>query len=214
MRVQCCYRLSPMGSVIHDLFDTSTKDLVKNKHLLVHNALRDEKFFPEEYTKCELKDDHQMVEAALLSSPDYVFCLEWSNRQYDCYTLSGRCDCKKVPEEEPYVNYSRMVLDISDYADCGVEVTEYVQLRYGIRSIFRIVCYGGYIYCAKGTFKLSDSIYSRLREFRPDYSIYKQLRDGSQYFGYLFLDTAYGLLSQDIKTGELIITEVPYGNKI
>lgn len=214
MRVECCYRLSPHGSVIHDQLDTDTRKLIRNPEILVEGCFNDEVFDAKSYSEELMRDTFAMCEAALLSDKAYVFCKDWNNKQYDCCSKTGVVDCKKVPEDDPYVRYYKYVINIDEYSECGVETTEFVQLRYSTPSIFRIVCKDGFIYTAHGKFKLPKEQYDRLRVFRPDYQIYKLIRDDFEYFGYLFFDTSYGLLKRDPTTGELIVEEVPYGCKV
>lgn len=214
MLCHCCYRLVPRGTVIHDMFDEKKKTLVDYPQLIRPGSL-DREVFGNIYTdNVEERDNYQMCESALLADPSYMFVLDWNNVQYDCYTMKGTVECRKVPEHTPYRVYENFVLNIDDYAPVGVEVTDYAQLRFSCGSIFRIAYANGVIHTALGRFKLPEDICSRLRKWRPDYKLYKTIRDvQNEYFGYLFLDTSYGLLSVDAH-GNLEILEVPYGDTI
>lgn len=212
----CCYRLVPNGTVIHDKIDWQTRTLMDYPKLLRPGALKDEKFgniFVLNHNR-EERDNYQMCESALLSDKSYMLCIDWNNVQYDCYTMKGTVECRRVPEHIPYVTYDHFALDIDDYAAVGVEVTEYAQLRFSCGSVFRIAYANGVIHTSYGRFTLSPELCDRLRKWRPDYTYYKLIRDPeNDLIGYLFLDTGYAFLSVN-GDGELSIKEVPYGNKI
>lgn len=213
MQCHCCYRLVPSGTVIHDMFDETKKTLVSYPELIIPGSLDNEQFGNIYNPYTYERDNYQMCESALLADKLYMFVLDWNNCQYDCYTIDGRVEFRQVPDYAPYMTVEKLVLNIDDYAPCGVEVTEYSQLRFSSGSIFRIAYANGVIHTAKGRFRLSESMCNRLRKWRPDYKLYKIIRDTDEYFGYLFLDTGYGLLSVTPE-GELAIREVPYGIEI
>ncbi len=216
MYSQCCYRLVPFGTVIHDRFDWNKKTLVGYPNLIIPGSLANEQFGNvwQEHHEILEKDNYQMCEAALLADKSYMLCVDWNNVQYDCYTMSGTVECRRVPEHTPYRTYTKYALDLDRYAPVGVEVTDYSQLRFSSGTIYRIAYADGIIHTALGRFKLDKEICNRLRKWRPDYKLYKLIREpNNNMFGYLFLDTGYGLLTVD-GNGNLEIQEVPYGIEI
>lgn len=214
MKVQCCFRLSTNGSVIHDTFDSITCRMTHYNDLFIKDNLKNIKNLERAYQDGEHHDDYAMTEAALLSDPNYVCCIESLNHQYDCFTKTGLVECKYTPEDKPYQQYENFILDIGRFYEVGVEITEYNQLRYTSTTPYRLLMDDAYLYTSIGRFEIPDEYLTRICGFRPDYKLYKSIRDGDQkgypWFGWVFLDTAYGLIAND--RGTLKIREVPYGN--
>lgn len=211
MLVQGCFRLTAHGSVIHDKYDTDKHEFVNYKNIVVSRNMTNNIYYAKNYLEVH-SDFYAMCEAALLSDPRYRLCVEWNNLQYNCFTDTGICDCKKTPEAEPYNTYDCFAIDCDGYAECGIEVTEYVQIRYTSRYPYRIVYKDGLIYTSKGKFTLPSEIEVKLAGYTPNIAPYKIIRETNEYFGWLYLTDGLCFLK---KFGDKLITkEVPYGNKI
>ena len=213
MLVDCCFRLGPYGSVIHTKYDSLSKKFIEyndlfEPHCFDNMEVRDTFY---EQNKYILIDMYRMTEAALLSDPQYVVAIDHNLGEIRCALQEGLVDVKKTPEDASYVTYRQRVLNTKDFSWCGVEQTVYTQLRFQNRVPFRIACKDGYIYTSRGRFYLEYDVWHRLRNFTNDYKLFKKIRDSEDYFGYLFMDTGYALMSLDINN-KLILTEVPYGD--
>lgn len=205
MLVEACLRVVPNGSILHDKYDTSSRDLVKAyRRTNINRVVPEYDYNPFTYEKYKI-DWYSGVESAILSCVDYALVFIGPTNHYHCYRFDGGIDFKKVPDNEPYASSDGPGVNLNTFLSCGVEVTEFCQLRY-TSNIFKIACDIEKIYTSKGIFKLPIEI-DRIMQWRKDFSVYKDIRDSQAWFGYLFTDTGYLLLGID-KNGELMTREV------
>jgi hypothetical protein len=210
MLVDGCFRLSQHGSVIHDKYDTDKYKFIHYKEIVIGENMHDNIYYPKNYLDVHT-DFYAMCEAALLADPRYRLSIEWNNLQFNCYTDTGVCDCRRVPEEEPYNTFNCIAINCDGYAECGVEVTEYCQLRFTSKYPYRIVYKDGYIYSSKGKFKLPREIEAKLTGYIPNIAPYKIIRESDEYFGWLYLKDGLAFLS--LFGDKISFKEVPYGNQ-
>lgn len=206
MLVEACVRVVPNGSVIHDKYDTDTRDLVQlYRRTNLNRVVQEYRYNPFDYEKYKI-DWYKGVESALLSCVEYALVFIGPTNHYHCYRFDGTLDIKKVPDIEPYAQSNAPGINMALFQSCGVEVTEFCQLRY-TSNIFKIACDIEKIYTSKGVFDLPISI-DRIKGWEKDFTQYKDIRDSQAWFGYLFIDTGYLLLGID-KNGKLMTREVP-----
>lgn len=206
MQVEACVRVIPNGSIIHDKYDTDNRDLVElYRRTNLNRSVPEYKYNPFDYEKHRI-DWYRGVEAALLSCVEYAIVFVGPTNHYHCYRFDGGLDVKKVPDIEPYVTSEGPGVNLTTFQACGVEVTEFSQLRY-TSNIFKIACDIEKIYTTKGVFDLPINV-DRLLQWKKDFKVYKDIRDSQAWFGYLFTDTGYLLLGID-KNGKLMTKEVP-----
>lgn len=205
MFVEACVRVDPNGSIIHDKYDTEGRDLVQMyRRTNLNRVVPDYTYNPFNYEKYKI-DWYRGVESALLSCVEYALVFIGPTNHYHCYRFDGSLDFKKVPDIEPYATVDDSGLRFGSFQACGVEVTEYSQLRY-TSNIFKIACDIEKIYTSRGVFDLPIEI-DRIMPWKKDFSVYKDIRDSQAWFGYLFIDVGYLLLGID-KNGHLMIREV------
>lgn len=213
MLVECCYRLGPSGSVIHDKWDVLNHTVLKNPELILPSAFNTETadYTLQHYNVRKPIDHHAMVEAVLLSDPKYVFVKDFSNRYYDAATdISESTIYRKDTPEEPYTSwYTGAVMDNSENMSIGIEITIYHQLRYVQREPFQIYMtpYPYTIYTSQGNYRLPDHLVEKVIGYQADLRPYKKLRDDERAVGFIYLEDGYGILYKDTKE----IKEVPYG---
>lgn len=206
MLVEACVRVVPNGSILHDKYDTENMDLVQMyRRTNLNRVVPDYNYNPFNYEKYKI-DWYSGVESALLSCVEYAVVFVGPTNHYHCYRFDGGLDVKKVPDIDPYVTSDGPGISLTTFQACGVEVTEFCQLRY-TSNIFKIACDVEKIYTSKGVFDLPIDV-DRLLQWRKDFSVYKDIRDSQAWFGYLFTDTGYLVLGID-RNGNLMIKEVP-----
>lgn len=201
MLVEACIRVVRNGAILHDKYDTYKKDLVKMYRLTKLNRIvPDYEYNPFDYEKYKI-DWYRGVESALLSCNDYALVFVGPTNHYHCYRFDGGLDVKKAPDVGPYVSTDSPFISLDNFLACGVEVTEFCQLRY-TSNIFKIACDLENIYTSRGVFKLPADV-DTIHQWRKDFSIYKEIRDSDKWFGYLFMNNGYLILGLD-NSGNLI----------
>ena len=205
MLVEACVRVLRNGSVIHDKYDTDKRDLVQlYRRTNLNRVVPEYQYNPFDYEKYKI-DWYRGTESALLSCDDYAVVFVGPTNHYHCYRFDGGIDIKKNPDVEPYASPKADGISLTNFVACGVEVTEFSQLRY-TSNIFKIACDLEKLYTSKGVFDLPMDI-DGIMEWRKDFAQYKQIRDSQAWFGYLFTTTGYLWLGID-KNGELMTREV------
>lgn len=205
MLAEACVRVIPNGSILHDRYDTDSRDLVQMyRRTNLNRVVPEYKYNPFDYEKHKI-DWFRGVESALLSCVEYALVFVGPTNHYHCYRFDGGLDVKKVPDIEPYVTSDGPGVRLTTFQACGVEVTEFNQLRY-TANIFKIAYDIEKIYTSKGVFDLPISA-DRIKPWTKDFSVYKDIRDSQAWFGYIFIDTGYLLLGIDAK-GNLMTREV------
>ncbi len=205
MLVEACVRVVPNGSILHDKYDTESRDLVQMyRRTCLNRVAMDYSYNLFDYEKHNI-DWYSGVESALLSCVDYALVFVGPTNHYHCYRFDGSLDIKKVPDIDPYATIEEPGFVLNNFLSCGVEVTEFCQLRY-TSNIFKIACDLEKIYTSKGVFDLpidGDNIL----QWHKDFSIYKEIRDSQAWFGYLFTKSGYLVLGID-RNGNLMTKEV------
>lgn len=195
MFVEACARVVPYGSILHDKYDTEKRDLVKMyRRTNLNRVVPEYNYNPFDYEKHKI-DWYSGVESALLSCNEYAIVFVGPTNHYHCYRFDGGLDVKKVPDIEPYAMSDGPGVKLDTFVACGIEVTEFCQLRY-TSNIFKIACDIEKIYTSRGVFDCPFDV-DRLKPWRKEFGPYKDIRDSDMWFGYLFTDVGYLLLGQE-----------------
>lgn len=145
-------------------------------------------------------------EALLHRERNSYMCLDVLGRYYACYGYNNDYYLYEGLNDLPQcIKHSGVGIPECD-SYCGIELTDVVQVRY-VTYIYRIIIFGDLLVTSRGFFKCTFT--DRLQPFRSDLKPYIDLRRQNKYFGYVFLDTGYGLL-EELPNGELNVVEVPY----
>lgn len=194
--IDCCFKVGLYGSVIHDKLNTVTHKLVKYSDFIDTSVMTFDSgvVYSDKYYEGSLVDVAATNEAFMFKLPEVHFVVNVVNRWYACFTHDKARICYKdlSTEEKDTAIFFSEIFDLEDFYDVGIELTDVLNLRYP-PWMYRICYKNGYIYTAKGIFKLPVPL-SRLTGWRNDAKMYAKLRYQEKYFGYLFVDTGYILL--------------------
>ena len=206
MLVDCCFRLTKLGSVIHSKFDTDIHEIKGYPGLIVKENIK----YPRSVESIQYarpRDNFKLVEACLLRG-DFWLAIDNSNVEIWCYDWEGSMYCLVYPEAAPNSITDQMVrnFEFDDLYEVGIEFPEYSQFRYHSQLAWRIVYHDGLLFTSKGKIPVEQDVVNRLAAIRPSKDIHEKLREELSIVGYVFLTDGILLIHTD--NGVLKIKEV------
>ena len=206
MLVDCCFRLTKLGSVIHSKFDTDKKEVVGYPGLIIPENIKYNLGNPD-FQYRRPRDNFKLVEACLLRD-NFWFAIDNNNVEIWCFDWEGLMYCLIYPEANPNSVSDRMIRNFSfdDLYEVGIEFPEYSQFRYHSPLAWRIVYSNGILYTSKGKIRIEQDVIDRLAEIRPSKDIHEKLREELNIVGYVFLLDGILLIHTDngvLKTREV-----------